>query len=422
MSEVPATTGAVRERLAALVADVLPSADPVPARLRRIADFAPARRARLGGEQIVGVLETDDDFRARAAELLGERADAERDPAETAALAWLRREPGWQQTWEATTDRLAARLELQTAVREGQDAAREAERADRAEQALRELRGERRRQVDELRGEVATLRRRLGETRKRERDARQEAEEAAAAVAAAQDDVRRATEDGEAERRRLRARVEELEAANAGLRRLTREERSEVGLRARVLLDTVVEAAAGLRRELALPVSEAAPADRVERRLAEAASAGGGTAGPGAAGRDGSARLEQYLAAPRPRLLVDGYNVSKTAWPESSLEAQRARLLRALAPLVARTGAETTVVFDAAASTTRQSATQAPRGVRVLFSPSGVIADDVIAELVEAEPTGRMVVVVSSDQEVARHAAQHGARAVASPVLLALLG
>ena len=41
---------------------------------------------------------------------------------------------------------------------------------------------------------------------------------------------------------------------------------------------------------------------------------------------------------PRARLIVDGYNVSKTAWPTSSLEAQRIRLLNGLAPLVARTG------------------------------------------------------------------------------------
>ena len=34
-----------------------------------------------------------------------------------------------------------------------------------------------------------------------------------------------------------------------------------------------------------------------------------------------------------------------------------------------------------------------PRGVRVLFSPVGVIADDVIRELVGAEPQGRPVVV-----------------------------
>ncbi len=71
-----------------------------------------------------------------------------------------------------------------------------------------------------------------------------------------------------------------------------------------------------------------------------------------------------------------------------SLERQRERLTSGLAPLVARTGAETTVVFDAA-DTPERPVVNRPRGVRVLFSPFGVIADDVIRELVAAEPQGR---------------------------------
>ena len=43
----------------------------------------------------------------------------------------------------------------------------------------------------------------------------------------------------------------------------------------------------------------------------------------------------------------------------------------------------------------------APRGVRVLFSAPGEIADDVIRRLVAAEPEGRPLMVVSSDKEVA---------------------
>ena len=92
--------------------------------------------------------------------------------------------------------------------------------------------------------------------------------------------------------------------------------------------------------------------------------------------------------------MIDGYNVTKQRWPSASLEAQRSRLVAALGPLVARTGAETTVVFDAAESTVR-TAMPAPRGVRVVFSPEGVIADDVIRQLVAAEPRGRVVVVVT---------------------------
>ena len=109
--------------------------------------------------------------------------------------------------------------------------------------------------------------------------------------------------------------------------------------------------------------------------------------------------------------MVDGYNVTKAAWPTASLEAQRSRLVAALGPLVARSGAETTVVFDAAESTAR-TVMPAPRGVRVVFSPEGVIADDVIRQLVAAEPRGRVVVVVSSDQAVARDVAREGARVV----------
>ncbi len=67
---------------------------------------------------------------------------------------------------------------------------------------------------------------------------------------------------------------------------------------------------------------------------------------------------------------------------------------------MARTGAETTVVFDAA-NLTNRPVVAAPRGVKVVFSPPGVIADDVIRDLVAAEPPGRTVVVVSDDQEVA---------------------
>ena len=149
---------------------------------------------------------------------------------------------------------------------------------------------------------------------------------------------------------------------------------------------------------------------------AGASTAGGATA----ASATSPAVLEQLLSMPRARLLVDGYNVSKSAWPASALDAQRTRLVTALAPLVARTSAETTVVFDAAESEHRPPV-NAPRGVRVLFSPRGVIADDVLRDLVSAEPAGRVVVVVTADQAVARDVARDGARVVPPEVLLELL-
>ena len=95
--------------------------------------------------------------------------------------------------------------------------------------------------------------------------------------------------------------------------------------------------------------------------------------------------VRELLALPRMHLIVDGYNVTRAEWDDVTLEAQRNRLLRGLAPLVAQTGAEITVVFDGTNAETRPLV-RPPRGVRVLFSPRGVLADDVIRDLVAAEP------------------------------------
>ena len=186
-----------------------------------------------------------------------------------------------------------------------------------------------------------------------------------------------------------------------------------------MLLETVIDAASGLRRELALPQVSGAPGDRVEAELAQE-----GTRTPSSAGSLGPtspALLEQYLTMPRARLIVDGYNVSKTAWESSSLEAQRIRLLNGLAPVVARTGAETTVVFDAASSSSRP-VVSSPRGVKVRFSPEGVIADDVIRDLVggRARRSGGR----GGDAATRRSRAtsyEPGARSVSADALIALL-
>ena len=99
----------------------------------------------------------------------------------------------------------------------------------------------------------------------------------------------------------------------------------------------------------------------------------------------------------------------------------RKRLLRAIAPIAARTGAETTVVFDAHSASVRPTAVP-PRGVKVLFSPEGVIADDVIRDLVDAEPAGRVILVATDDAEVVKDVRRAGARTVPLSSLSPLLG
>jgi hypothetical protein len=51
-----------------------------------------------------------------------------------------------------------------------------------------------------------------------------------------------------------------------------------------------------------------------------------------------------------------------------------------------------------------------------------VIADDVIRQMAAAEPVGRVLIVVSSDREVADGVRRSGARVAASTVLLEMLG
>ncbi|WP_366939583.1 NYN domain-containing protein, partial [Nocardioides sp.] len=287
-----------------------------------------------------------------------------------------------------------------------------------AEQAMRDLRAAHRAQVDEYKADNATLRRKLGDTRAAEREARALAEEAVAAREAAEAEAAERCAGLEKDNRRLRGLVERFEAEAARERRDARSDRDDATLRARVLLETVIDAATGLRRELALPTVAGSPGDRVEADLAAAGSRDPSSAG--ALGATSAALLEQYLGMPRARLLVDGYNLTKTAWPTAPLEAQRTRLVSALAPLVARTRAETTVVFDAA-DTDHRPPVHAPRGVRVLFSPRGVIADDVLRDLVAAEPAGRVVVVVTDDRAVAEDVARDGARVVSPLALVELL-
>lgn len=435
----------VRARVVALTADVLPAVVPLPPALRRVADFAPGRRARLGGTLIAATLEADEELGRRVAtQVLAARPalaplvapagdaghDAGHDLVERAAVLWLARPEGWAEPYREAVAALALREE-EAATRRGQDAlARAEQRIAELEESLREARARQREQAEEARQEHGVLRRRLGEARLAEREARAALEVAAGSRAADLAAAAATASAAETEVRRLRTQVEELQAAAGQARSQTRSqaraEREEVSARARLLLDTVLEAATGLRRELALPTVAATPGERAEAELAEltgrAGTAGdaGGRAGLATGGPVSPAVLEQLLARPRSRLVVDGYNVTKTAYPSSTLEAQRTRLVSSLAPLVARTGAETTVVFDAAASTHRP-VVPGPRGVRVVWSPPGVIADDVVRRLVEAEPEGRPVIVVTSDQALRRDVSRAGARVVDSAVLVATL-
>jgi predicted RNA-binding protein with PIN domain len=246
------------------------------------------------------------------------------------------------------------------------------------------------------------LRTRTAELRAAEEDAaraRSEVEQARA-------DLTAGLAEHEGELRRARARIAELERTVESARRDTRTGRDVADARLRLLLDTVADAAAGIRRELALPPGQLRPADTVAG--ADAADASGTAGDP--------AGLDRLLALPQVHVIVDGYNVTKTGYPQLSLADQRNRLVAAMATVQARAGAEVTVVFDGASRPPAQP--RAPRGVRVLFSAPDELADDLIRRLVAAEPDGRPLVVVTSDQEIVSDVRRSGAWTVPSAVLV----
>ena len=425
----PTLPEAVRQRvvtLAAAAITVMPF-DDLPVSLRRVARFAPNRRARLGGPAIAAQLASDPHFRqragARAIEAAGDLGvavsegapPAAADPVEVAALAYLARPPAWVDLINqaagtlkidadsaAVTQRFAAAE--QRAIRAEHERAVAKVEAEKLRDELSRLRAE----ADSLRDEVRALSRTVRETQARER-------KTAEMLATEKGRATRSAADSEAELRRLRAKLLDAELAASGARSAAKDARAVDDVRLWLLLETIGQAAVGLRRELALEPATKLPADFV----ADAAADRPGTAGKaGARGleADDPARLDQLLSLPRSHLIVDGYNVTKRGFGDVSLEQQRGRLVSGLGGLAAQSGAEITAVFDGAEKMV--ALPRPPRGVRVLFSRKGETADDLIRQLVRAEPAGRPVVVISSDREVADGVRRHGAYPLSSDTLL----
>lgn len=424
----PVLAEAVRQRVIALAAAVLTSlpGDELPIPLRKVAKFAPNRRARLGGTAIASQLSTDPLFRQRisakalaeagelGAAVLGGNPPAAADPVEVAALAYLGRPAGWRELITSAGAAVAAHAESEAIA----EVLREAEgRAARAEHDRAVAKVE----ADKLRAELTRVRDEVSGIQAEHRTNTKALREAEAALKRANEllaiekgRAAKAAQDHEAELRKLRAKLADAEAVKDDVRQAARDSRALDEARLWLLLETIGQAAVGLRRELALDPAKLLPADSVAAGHADAP----GSQTPSSRGldTDDPARLAQLLALPKVHLLVDGYNVTKRGFAEMSLEQQRNRLVAAMGLVAAQTGAEVTVVFDGAERV--HGLPPAPRGVRVLFSRKGETADELIRRLVRAEPAGRPIVVVSSDREVADGVKRHGAYPMGSDSLL----
>ncbi|MGZ4557642.1 MAG: NYN domain-containing protein [Mycobacteriaceae bacterium] len=420
----------VKDRLARIVGDALPAlaATDVALELRHLVRFTPAKRRSLGAAIMVAAVCAQPRFRAALVDQLRTGApevlDLESpDRVGAAAAGVLRADPRVRELVaeagdldelrsvhrelsavrrslrraETRCDRLVAELAAQTASVAEQDSAPERE-ADRLRARLREQ-GQRLREATDAAAELAAGGQNGSEDAVRE----------LATVRA----------DWDKDRARLsaeRARAERAEGERDNARQAAREAREADEVRLGLLLDTLTGVTHGLRSELGISPHSgqrgALPADRVVK----------GAWRPRLPGNrlDAVGTLNRALALSEVHLIVDGYNVTKAGYPQLTLVAQRDRLVRDLGLLAAQYTAEVTVVFDGDQVVAAGGQVWA-RGIRVVFSAAGLIADDVIRELVSAEPEGRPVVVASSDREVAESVLALGAHSVASAVLLSRL-
>lgn len=419
----------VRRRVVQIVSDGFGglTVAELPAQLRQYARFAPNRRAKFAGNAMAAALETDPLFRQRIGEKLRE-AQPElagaldsgspppaADPLDVAAAAYVLRPTGWVKLVTAAGE------EAQRADAERADEESRAE-LERLREELDRAREQTRAETERLRVELDTAKREAESLHRKLRAALSDVKRGEAALRKAQAEIEAVRAEGhaqvsaaESETRRLKGRLGEAEGALEATRRAAREGRSVEDMRVRLLLDTLLEATQGLRRELALPPVSVRPAETVD--AVEPGRMTPKDIAARALSENDPAILDQLLALPQAHLVVDGYNVTKTGYPQMPLEKQRLRLLGQLSQLAAQTGAEVTCVFDGA-ELAAPVLLAPPRGVRVLFSKPGVTADELIRQLVRAEPPGRPVIVASTDREVADGIAKAGARPVASAVLL----
>ena len=429
----------------------------VPVSLARIARFAPAKRARTGAAVLLQALDNDQSFRAAVAQfvieggaraagpvVIGQSGTSPVDSLAEAALAVLLRRPdagdlieGFQAARTSNSERseldqaqaeiVRLRRVIESAATAGADATAGAKSGDKpggkaGDKPGGKLSGSRSDSRTELDStQLDRLRQRLRDQGVRIKNAEDAAAERerllTERITALSAEVGRLAGELEQSRAKSAGETDRADRAQETVSRLRSEEHSERAhdhRRLELLLTTVEGGVAGLRRELALRGGGLDPAETVAAELTGRRPGGGRPAER----TDEPQRLQSWLRLPAAHLIVDGYNVSKSGFGDLTLENQRDRLSRLLSGLAARTSVDITLVFDGA---TVIAPPPARRGVRVMFSPAGVLADDVIADLVAAEPTGRVVVVATTDAELVRRVSGRGARTTPSATLLSLL-
>jgi hypothetical protein len=370
---------------------------PYPAGLKPFLKGTRVPAARLPA--LARVIEGDPAFRARLAEV------ATVDQVGELGMLWLARPEGWESgaiELVHAAERAAAERDLHESLRRAERRRAAAESAQAALQAdllgLRERHAATRVELDDREREIARL-----------TAAQAELE---AALADTRAEARRAAQRADARAAKLAAVEEELLAVRSAtavpepaLTDVQRATLADLAKASAELADRVAE----LERQLGDPTQLPAAGRRATRRVP--------LVRPGGV-RAGTAEEAEFLVRAGAAVVVDGYNVALQTWPQLDLAGQRERLIAHAEELARRHGADLTVVFDGAE--VEGASARGRRLVRVVYSPPGVIADDVIRAEVARVPTSRAVVVVTDDREILRDVRAKGADTMASRRFAAL--
>jgi predicted RNA-binding protein with PIN domain len=350
------------------------------------------------------IIENDPEFRGRLA------MGAVPELVDPIGILWLTRPEGWE---DEVAELVAAAEEAEQVADTVAAARRERKRREAAEQAAARTRAEvlgLEARVVELTAELDSHQSRVDELSRTNAALRQELIER-------RNEARHANDRAAAASRRAEQLTHERDAADV------RRSRAE-SARDDVLADRVeasVEASqlaelTSVAQDLAAQLAAATERLVGPRDLRRGRPQRRPLALPGGVVGDSDAATEHLLRSGA-SVVIDGYNVSMSGWPGLSLEEQRRVLLDTCENLARRYGADLTVVFDGADV---QGATSDQRRlIRVVFSPAGVTADDVIRAEVDRLPTGRAVVVVTSDAEIVRDVRAMGANTVSTTRFLA---
>lgn len=420
----------------------------VPRPIARVAGFRSLSKAALS--QVRAALDADERFRERVVEVV---AESELD---SLALLFLSRPDGWEDELAAAAARVEEEAEVEAEERSAARRLRAAEGArERAEEALqdaqaradalsRELARERDRTADleqRLAGaalEIAQAKEALEDLGRQLRRAEgKQAEEAHRVdqIAAARDQLRSERDELRAELEALRARGDTPTERRAEEERPSDEGRGpdawtsvadaveDAARAAAAMAEGLVEAARRIRPPAVAEDAHEPPSGSDGRRPASPAPAKETRRRrplplPPGIFDDSVDAARHLVAVPGVLLLVDGYNASLRRWPQLPIDAQRDRLVGALAELSARCGPAVHVVFDGVTAASR--ALTGSRGVAVTFTEEGREADDAILDAVEAHPGGP-VLVASDDRRVRDGASRLGANVLTLDQLFAVL-